>query len=226
MATHQPVSAPRVERVARLSTAGVYLVTDDGLDGEELLHRLDQALIAGIRAVQYRAKQGRVSAMLELGRRVRERCAERDALFFANDRADLALVLDADGLHVGQDDLPPEAARPLLGADRLLGVSVSYLDEADRAERMPELDYIGFGAIYPTATKPDAEHAGLELLRLVRGRTTLPIVAIGGIGQDTAADVIRAGADLVAVVSAVFRAPDAGEATRRLLGAVQGARTG
>src|SRR5262249_40412919 len=154
------------------------------------------------------------------------RCRAHDALCFANDRADLALVLGTDGLHVGQDDLPADVARALLGADRLLGLSVSYLEEADRAEHAVELDYIGFGAMYPTATKPDAEYAGLDLLRAARSRTRLPIVAIGGITLDTAGEVIRAGADLVAVVSAVFRAPDAGDAARRLLDTVVAARGG
>jgi thiamine-phosphate pyrophosphorylase len=219
-------SGARSERAQRLAAAGVYLVTDDALDPDTLLARLDQALAAGVGVVQYRSKQPRIPAVLELGRRVRDRCREHGALFFANDRADLALALDADGLHVGQDDLPPTDARPLLGSDRVLGLSVSYLDEADRADAMAELDYIGFGAIYPTATKPDAEYAGLDLLRQVRGRTRLPIVAIGGITLDNAAEVIHAGADLVAVVSEVFQAADAGVAVQRLLEAVRTAHGG
>ncbi len=217
-------SGPRAALVARLVESGVYLVTDDTLPPDELLRRLDAALAAGVRVVQLRDKRTAMRAVLRLGEQVAELCARHGALLLVNDRADLALALDAAGLHVGQDDLPPEVARRLLGPERLLGLSASFLPEVEAAERLEAVDYIGFGALYPTATKLDAEPAGLELLRQARQRTRKPIVGIGGITADTAAEVIRAGADAVAVVSAVFRAPDAGSAARTLLDQVRAAR--
>jgi thiamine-phosphate pyrophosphorylase len=140
-----------------------------------------------------------------------------------NDYADLAVALDAEGVHVGQDDLPPAAARAVVGPDRLVGLSVSAVEEAIEAAS-GEADYIGFGALFGTATKPDAEPAGPELLAEARRRVRLPIVGIGGVTAANLPEAIRAGADSVAVVSAVFGANDPAQATRELLAAIAAAR--
>ena len=134
-----------------------------------------------------------------------------------NDAADVAALLGADGLHVGQKDLPAEAARRLVGPDALLGDSVSILDQAREAARRAEVDYLGVGAIFPTTTKANAEYRGLELLRNVRAAVDLPLVAIGGITVEHAPDVWRAGADLIAVVTAVFSSSEPGAAARAFL---------
>jgi len=202
----------------------VYLVTDDELPRDRLLAGLDAALAAGIDVVQFRTKQSATRSALRLGAEVAQRCAARGALLVVNDRADIAVALRAGGLHVGQDDLPPAVAREVVGGKVLLGLSVSTVEEAAAAEGDAAVDYVGFGAIYPTATKPDAEYAGLELLRAARERVTKPLVAIGGITLERAAEVIAAGADCVAVVSAIFRAPEPGRAAEQLLACVTQAR--
>jgi thiamine-phosphate diphosphorylase len=210
--------------VARLTRTGVYLVTDGALAADELLPRLEAALRAGIQVVQFRTKAASVRGALALGLEVARRCRAHGALFLVNDRADLAFTLEADGIHVGQDDLPPGAARRILGETRLVGLSVSTVAEAGAADLAAEVDYIGFGAMYPTVTKPDAEYAGLDMLREARGRVRKPIVAIGGISAERAAEVIAAGADAVAVVSAIFGADDPSGAARDLLERVGEAR--
>jgi thiamine-phosphate pyrophosphorylase len=141
-----------------------------------------------------------------------------------NDYPDLAAELQADGIHVGQDDAPPSEVRAVVGSERIIGVSVSHLPEADVAATDRDVDYIGFGALFVTPTKPDAEPAGPEMLIEARKRVAFPIVGIGGITAQNLAAAFEAGADSVAVVSAVFSAPDPGAATRELLAAIERAR--
>jgi thiamine-phosphate diphosphorylase len=200
-----------------LRTAVLYLVTDDRLPAPELLERLDRALLAGVRVVQFRDKSLERGAFLQTATEVQRLCLRRGALFIVNDSADVAALLDADGLHLGQEDLPPGLARQLVGPDALIGLSVSAIEEARSAERDWQVDYLGVGAMYPTETKQDAEYGGCTLLRQVRTVVELPLVAIGGITVDRAPAVWAAGADLLAVVSAVFGAADPARAVIDLL---------
>jgi thiamine-phosphate pyrophosphorylase len=200
-----------------LRTAVLYLVTDDRLPAPELLERLDRALLAGVRVVQFRDKSLERGAFLQTATEVQGLCLRRGALFIVNDAADVAALLDADGLHLGQEDLPPGLARQLVGPDALIGLSVSAIEEARSAERDRQVDYLGVGAMYRTETKPDAEYGGCTLLRQVRTAVELPLVAIGGITVDRAPAVWAAGADLLAVVSAVFGAADPARAVIDLL---------
>jgi thiamine-phosphate pyrophosphorylase len=140
-----------------------------------------------------------------------------------NDRVDLAVAIGADGVHLGQDDLPPRLARPLLRPGMILGVSTHNVAQAHRA-RDDGADYVAVGSMFATATKPDFELVGPELVRKLRPDIRVPLVAIGGISPDNVGDVIRAGADGVAVISAVCGAPDPLAATRRLLAAIRSAR--
>jgi thiamine-phosphate pyrophosphorylase len=155
---------------------------------------------------------------------VAERCKAAGALFIVNDDAHLAAELDADGIHVGQDDPAPSEVRAIVGPNQIIGLSVSHLPEADAAAANPDLDYIGFGALFNTPTKPDAEPAGPEMLVEARKRVTFPIVGIGGITAGNLAAAFAAGADSVAVVSAVFSAADPAAATRDILAAIERAR--
>lgn len=207
----------RAERLRQLRAAGLYLVTDDRQPEAELLARLGQSLAAGARVVQLRAKALERREFLARAGRVQALCREHGALFIVNDAADLAALLAADGLHVGQQDLPAGLARRLVGPEVLVGVSISALDEAVEAARDPAVDYLGVGAMFPTGTKPEAEYGGLDLLRAVRAAVALPLVAIGGISVERAPEVWAAGADLLAVVSAVFDAPDPAAAVSALL---------
>jgi thiamine-phosphate pyrophosphorylase len=214
----------RAALLKRMTRTGLYLITDDRLDPDVLLGRLDAALGAGADVVQFRYKHENPAEMAAIGQRVAAHCKAAGALFIVNDDAELAAALDADGIHVGQDDAAPDAVRAIVGPNQIIGLSVSHLPEADDAAANPALDYIGFGALFHTPTKPDAEPAGPEMLVEARKRVTFPIVGIGGITADNLAEAFAAGADSVAVVSAVFSAPDPAAATRTLLDAIERAR--
>lgn len=197
----------------------VYAVTDDALDGARLVEAVRSLLAAGIRVFQYRDKSSadgeRVAVASALARDVHR----AGGLIVVNDRPDVALAAGADGAHLGQDDVPLGAARAMLGPDRVLGASASYLSELEPAAR-EGADYVGFGAVFATGTKPDAEFAGLDLLEQACRASSLPVVGIGGIDVQRAPLALQRGAVAVAVVSALFRAPDPAAAARALLAAV------
>jgi hydroxymethylpyrimidine kinase/phosphomethylpyrimidine kinase/thiamine-phosphate diphosphorylase len=185
--------------------SGLYLITDDNRDGA-LPSRVAAALHGGVRIVQYRDKQATATEKLTMALRLVALCHQAGAILIINDDAVLAQACNADGLHLGQKDGEVAVARALLGPEKLIGVSTRTVAEAQRAAAAGA-DYIGLGSLYPTTTKGDAVVVGLEGLRAVRAAVALPIVAIGGIARDNAGAVIAAGADCIAVVSAVMGAP-------------------
>jgi thiamine-phosphate pyrophosphorylase len=191
--------------------------------GRDLEAILDGALGGGCRMIQLREKEWPSGRLLPLAERLRERCRRAGATFIVNDRVDLALAVGADGVHLGQDDLPSRAARPLLKPGMILGRSTHSLAQA-REARDEGAGYIAVGSMFPTATKPDFQLVGPELIRKLRGEIRVPLIGIGGITLDNVADVIKAGADGVAVISAVCGAVDPVVATRRLLDAIHAAR--
>jgi thiamine-phosphate pyrophosphorylase len=179
------------------------------------------ALSGGAPAVQIRAKGGDIRDMLELAVALRAETTEFGALLFVNDRVDVALAAGADGAHIGDEDIPLEAARRITPRGFVLGRSVNTAEEAATAARQGA-DYLGVGPIFGTPSKLDAGDAiGVEGLAGVRSVTTLPIVAIGGIDLTNSADVAAAGADGVAVIRAVMQAEDPEPATRLLLDAIR-----
>src|SRR3990172_1291419 len=195
----------------------LYVILDSAAArGRELPALLEAVLAGGCRVVQLREKTVPMAELYPLARRLRERCRQAAALFIVNDRADLALALDADGLHVGQDDLPAAAARRLLRPGIILGVSTHDARQAGRA-LADGADYIAVGSMFATETKPGFQLVGPELIRRIRPEVPVPIVGIGGITEDRAQAVIAAGADAVAVISAVCAAADPEAATRRFL---------
>ncbi len=191
--------------------------------GRDLDEILAATLEGGCRMVQLREKEWPSGRLLPLAERLGGRCRRAGVTFIVNDRVDLAVAVGADGVHLGQDDLPPRAARPLLRPGMILGRSTHTLVQATRA-RDEAVDYVAVGSMFETATKPDFELAGPDLLRRIRPLTPQPLVGIGGITHANVGDVIRAGADGVAVISAVCGAPDPAAATRRLLAAIREAR--
>jgi thiamine-phosphate pyrophosphorylase len=196
----------------------VYVITADPprARGRSHLEIARAAVRGGATAVQLRMKDAPARAIVETARAIADVCREAGVAFLVNDRIDAALAAGADGAHVGQDDIPGEAARALLGPGRLLGISAATADEAAAAERAGA-DYLGVGAVYATATKADAGAAvGLARIREVAAATGLPVVGIGGIALGGAAAVIQAGAAGVAVITAVTLAGDMADATRRL----------
>ncbi|UCH43039.1 MAG: thiamine phosphate synthase [Dehalococcoidales bacterium] len=174
-----------------------------------------QVVRGGAGAIQLRDKVKSKKELLPLAHQLKVLCAEHGVLFIVNDHLDIALDSDADGLHVGQDDLPVQVARKYLPLGKVLGCSANSVEEAGAAQS-GGADYIGVGPIYPTDTK-DAAVVGLDRLQDIRKATTLPIVAIGGINKDNVSQVLAAGADSVAVISAILTAESPEEATRQIL---------
>jgi thiamine-phosphate pyrophosphorylase len=191
--------------------------------GRDLGDILEGAIAGGCRLVQLREKEWPSGRLLPLAERLRDRCRKAGVTFLVNDRVDLALAVDADGVHLGQDDLPPRQARPLLRPDMILGLSTHSPDQA-RAAQAAGADYVAVGSMFPTGSKPDFELVGPDLVRILRPEIRVPLVGIGGITADNARAVIAAGADGVAVISAVCGAADPRAATRALVEAVRAAR--
>jgi thiamine-phosphate pyrophosphorylase len=174
----------------------------------------------GARLVQLRAKGLPDAALLALAREATSAARFAGVTLVINDRADVALIVGAGGLHVGQDDLPPSACRRILGEEALVGVSTHDLGQVEAAAREP-VDYVAIGPVFATRSKEHPDPVvGLELLRRARARSSRPLVAIGGIGPHNARAVVEAGADGLAVISAVMGQGDLAEAVRALRRAV------
>ncbi len=176
-----------------------------------------QALDAGAQAVQLRDKNGPAHDMLRTGKRLRELTRTRGALLFVNDRLDIALACDADGVHLGPEDMPIEVARQLVSSEFLIGYSTSCHEQA-RCAMSRGADYIGCGPVFATSTKSDAGYAiGTTALQAVASDVDGPVLAIGGIDSSNVDSVLAAGVTGIAVVRAVMAAPDPRDAVRRLL---------
>jgi len=204
----------RKEKRQRVS--GLYLVLDRPfLKGRDEVEAARAAIKGGARVLQLRDRTGEKGEMLAVASKLRELCAREGVLFIVNDHLDLALATGADGLHLGQTDLPLKEARRLLPIDSLLGLSCHSAEEAKAAEEAGA-DYVALGSIFPTTSKEKARVIGLETLARASKSISLPIVAIGGINQENVAQVLQAGAGAVAVISAVLGSPDIEAAARGL----------
>ncbi len=188
----------------------------DPIAGNDPVDLAGAMLEAGTRIMQLRLKNVSTRDFLAAARAISQLCHRRDALFIVNDRVDIALLSDADGVHLGQNDLPLEAGRELLGPDKIIGISTSNVDLA-RAAEAGGADYIGFGPMYPGGLKNTAQGRGLEALAQVRAAVKLPIVAIGGITETTVPEVLGAGADAAAIITDVVKAPDLAAKIRSIL---------
>ena len=216
-------SPDRKALAARIS--GLYVIIDaQAAHGRGLVELSRAALQGGARVLQLRDKVSDKGDVLPVARAIRDLCEEREALLIINDHADLAVACNAHGLHLGQHDLPVEDARAILGPHQLIGTSNALLEEAQDSERRGA-DYLAVGAMFPTDTKERTRPAGLETLARVRGSTSLPLVAIGGIKEDNVASVVAAGADAACVISAVVADPEPEAAARRLVTAIETARS-
>ncbi len=212
----------RQDKLKRL--AGLYVIIDVSfLKGRSLTEVATQAIRGGATTIQLRDKERRRREFFDAAMELKKVCARHDVLFIINDSLEVALASDADGLHVGQDDLPVAVARRLLPIDKILGCSARTLDEAAKA-RSEGADYLGVGAIYPTTTKDGAVATGTEIIKEIKKAVDLPLVAIGGINKNNLKDVMQAGADAAAVISAVMGAADVAKATRQLVKIIEGAQ--
>ena len=204
----------------------LYVILDRAAaGGRELAPLLDAVLDGGCRLVQLREKTLPTVELYPIAKALRGRCREAGCLFIVNDRVDLALAVEADGVHVGQDDLPAREARRLLRPGMILGVSSHDEGQARRA-RDDGADYVAVGSMFPTGSKAGFRLVGPELLRRVRPEIDVPLVAIGGITLDNVAGIVRAGADAVAVISAVCAAPDPRQAAWSFLERIRLAHEG
>ncbi len=180
---------------------GYYFITDASLSRAGNVIDVKAAVAAGVKVVQYREKQADASKMYEEALKLRKIC--KHITFLVNDRVDLALAVDADGVHLGQDDLPYAAARKILGEQKIIGLTVHTVKEARQAQKLGA-DYLGVSPIFATHTKSDAGNPkGVALITEIRKSVSIPIIAIGGITLANAGEVIRAGADGLCAISAV-----------------------
>ncbi|AEA46107.1 thiamine phosphate synthase [Archaeoglobus veneficus] len=171
------------------------------------------ALKAGVRIIQYREKEAPARVMVGEARRIRKLCDEYDAMLIVNDRVDIAIACNADGVHVGQDDIPAEIVAEIF--DGIIGMSVKTVEQAKQAEEYA--DYLGAGSAFPTGTK-ESKVIGVEGIRRIVEAVSIPVVAIGGITRENVLEVLKTGVAGVAVVSAVSMADDPEDAARKLLG--------
>jgi len=196
---------------------GVYLVTDRSLCRNRPLNDVVlQAVQGGVSYVQLREKDISTRLFVEEAREIKKILEPYRVPLIINDRIDVALACGAEGVHVGQDDMPYAIARKLMGPNAIIGLSVETWEDVEESQSL-DVDYIGVSPIYPTPTKTDTKGAwGLEGLVKIKAFSRHPLVAIGGINENNAADVIAAGADCIAVVSAICAAADPAAATRDL----------
>lgn len=190
----------------------------------------EEVVIAAVRggatAIQLRGKGYSAKELVRVGLRLKEICSEAGVLFIVNDRVDVALAVDADGVHVGQEDIPARTVRRLIGPEKILGVTAEDSQQARRAEA-DGADYLGTAAVFPTPIKVyERPPLGIAGFAAIARSVKIPVVAIGGIGPGNAAEVLRAGAAGIAVVSAVVGAPDVARAARELAGICRRPSTG
>ncbi|HEV2198060.1 MAG TPA: thiamine phosphate synthase [Candidatus Acidoferrum sp.] len=199
----------------RLVLPRLYVILDAALLTISETECARQLVDAGVRLLQYRNKTASSRDLLESSKRLSAELMPRGVTFLVNDRADVAALADASGVHVGQEDLGAEEARAVVGRSKLVGISTHNRAQFEQAAAT-SADYIAVGPIFSTSTKPNPDPVvGTEFIRKVRPLTDKPIVAIGGITLERAAEVVRAGADSVAVISDILRAPDPGARARR-----------
>lgn len=192
--------------------SGLYLITDDNQDGKLLL-KVEAALTGGARIVQYRAKNVRPDDRRTMAQNLRHLCTRFDAKLIINDLPELAREVDADGVHLGQEDMPAVQARQILGSGKIIGISTHSVEEALRAEAQGA-DYVAIGSIFPTETKDDTQQVGINMLRNVRKAVRVPLAAIGGITPDGAFQALEAGADSIAVISGIMADADPARAAK------------
>ena len=194
----------------------LYLVTDNSDDVEKFLKTIEEGIKGGVSIVQIREKTADTLDFYNLALKVKEITTKYNVPLIINDRVDVALAIDADGVHVGQSDMPCDVTRKLIGNDKILGVSAATIEEAQKAE-MDGADYIGTGAVFPTATKDDAPKITKKDLKEVVDSINIPVVAIGGITLDNAHELKDTGIAGLSVVSAIMSAENPKKASEELL---------
>ena len=194
----------------------LYLVTDNSDEEEKFLKTIEEAILGGVTVVQIREKTADTLDFYNLAVKVKEITTKYDVDLIINDRVDVALAIDADGVHVGQSDMPCDITRKLIGEDKILGVSAATIEEAKKAEN-DGADYIGTGAVFPTSTKDDAPSITKQDLIDIVKSINIPVVAIGGITLENASELKDTGIAGLSVVSAIMGADNPKKASEKLL---------
>lgn len=195
---------------------GLYLVTDRiALNGRLLIDSIEEAILGGVTLIQLREKYTSSLEFYEIALEVKKLVLKYAIPLIINDRLDIALAVDADGIHLGQHDLPPRVARSILGDNKIIGVSAATIEEAKIAEK-EGADYIGVGALFPTNTKENTRRVTLEEIKQIKESIAVPVVGIGGINEENIDAVKSTGIDGVAVVSAILSQNNIMEAARSL----------
>lgn len=185
--------------------AGLYLILDQQHTDREIISAAHEAIEAGVEIIQYREKKLSKKDTLAIAGRLREITRDAGVIFIINDDPAIALAVDADGVHLGQDDISADIARKILGKGKIIGISTHNIEEVSRVKEL-DIDYIAFGPVFHSNTKLVTFPHGIDGLRNIRASVTIPLIAIGGINQENVSDVIKAGADGAAVISAVLSA--------------------
>ena len=204
-------------RKSALEKARLYVIVGSSNPGKRLETLVEQAIRGGAGIIQLRCKESSPENLLGQAKRLREVTRSSNALFIINDYPEIAVSSDADGVHIGQDDMSIEEARKIVGPDRLVGQSTHSKEQALKAQQ-EGADYIGYGPLFTTPTKPDYQAIGLEAVRLIREEITIPYFVIGGVSQENCREILDYGASRVAVVRAVTEAEDVEQAARHFNG--------
>ena len=200
---------------------GLYAITDPDLLGDDLLCKTEEAIHAGINILQYRNKQASHAQQKKEALALLTLCRNNNVVFIVNDNVKLALEVDADGVHIGQQDSDISSARKQLGINKIIGVTCNNKIENAIHAQQQGADYVAFGRFFPSATKPSAPGADLSLLTNIRNEIKIPIVAIGGITHENAMQILAYDIDMIAVIAAIFAEPNIAEATRRFVDIIQ-----
>ena len=191
-------------RTRKLADFGLYFITDSSLSKKSPFEDAVAAIKGGVKIAQYREKYKPAKQMVEEAQQIRDVCKKNNVLFIVNDRIDIAIAVDADGVHLGQDDVPYEEARKIVGYEKIIGLSANSVEMALKNQELGA-DYTSIGPIYPTKTKKDSKAPiGLEPIKQLKAQLKIPFVAIGGIKDSNIEEVLKAGARNIAMISAVI----------------------
>lgn len=195
---------------------GLYVITDPELCKTDIVSQVEQALSGGAQIVQYRNKTASAQQKQQEATQLNQLCKKYNCLFIINDDVELAKKIDADGVHIGQSDTTLHQARTILGKEKIIGVSCNNQLEWALAAQQQGADYVAFGRFFASQTKPDAPQANIDLLTKARQQLDIPIVAIGGITPDNANELLQAGADMLALIHAIFARADISRAAQQI----------
>lgn len=196
---------------------GIYAITDAKLMGPNLIDMVEQSILGGIHILQYRNKTADIEQQEKEAQLLSQLCKKRKILFLVNDDIELAIKVDADGVHLGQNDTLIKEARNSLGKNKIIGITCHNKIELAQKAQNDGADYVAFGRFYPSKTKPNATQANLSLISSARKLISIPIVAIGGITPDCAPSLLKEGAHMLAIVHGIFGQHDILHATRQFV---------